>query len=195
MQFLNRKNKYLDDGTGRKPQQRQNSTTSSSSNNDDDESPTTGKTIIDIPSPTKIPPFKLKTYPQAWFALLLLVLLRTAVSVFQFTFSVVPTFTSEYFGVTLSAVNWLANIQCIIYVIMSFFTGFIFEKLGVKRSVSSGRYDAILSNNVICSSINYCVLIFRSWHQDFYVLLVVPFVALQQKQIHLPICLPWLDKL
>lgn len=79
--------------------------------------------------------YELKTYPQAWIALLLLILLRAAISVFQFTFSVVPGITSEYFGVTLSAVNWLANVQCIIYVFMSFFTGIIFEKLGVKRSV------------------------------------------------------------
>lgn len=86
--------------------------------------------------------YELKTYPQAWVALLLLILLRTAISVFQFTFSVVPGITSEYFGVTLSAVNWLANAQCLIYVFMSFFTGVIFEKLGVKRSVIIYlRYD------------------------------------------------------
>lgn len=96
------------------------------------------KTIIEIP-PSKPPLFELRTYPQAWIALFLLVLLRTAVSVFQFTFSVVPGITSEYFNVSLSAVNWLANIQCIIYVIMSFFTGFIFEKLGVKRSVRNNK--------------------------------------------------------
>lgn len=92
--------------------------------------PTTAATAI-IPGIQ----FELKTYPQAWIALLLLILLRTAVSVFQFTFSVVPGITSEYFGVSLSAVNWLANVQCIVYVFMSFFTGIIFEKLGVKRSV------------------------------------------------------------
>lgn len=96
--------------------------------------------IIVKPSPTPEATFpeaqyELKTYPQAWIALLLLILLRAAISVFQFTFSVVPGITSEYFGVTLSAVNWLANVQCLIYVFMSFFTGIIFEKLGVKRSV------------------------------------------------------------
>lgn len=96
--------------------------------------------IIVKPSPTPETTFpevqyELKTYPQAWIALLLLILLRAAISVFQFTFSVVPGITSEYFGVTLSAVNWLANVQCLIYVFMSFFTGIIFEKLGVKRSV------------------------------------------------------------
>jgi hypothetical protein len=90
---------------------------------------------ISSPAPLAMIPYELKTYPQAWVALLLLVLLRTAVSVFQFTFSVVPTITSQYFDVSLSAVNWLANVQCIIYVVMSFFTGLIFEKLGVKRSV------------------------------------------------------------
>lgn len=79
--------------------------------------------------------FPLKTYPQAWFALFLLVLLRTAISVFQFTFSVVPTLTGEIFNVSLSAVNWLANIQGVMYVFMSFFTGWIFQRLGVKKSV------------------------------------------------------------
>ncbi|KAG2192180.1 hypothetical protein INT47_001591 [Mucor saturninus] len=99
----------------------------------------TSKTVIEIPQ-TKPLQFELRTYPQAWIALFLLVLLRTAVSVFQFTFSVVPGITSEYFNVSLSAVNWLANIQCIIYVIMSFFTGFIFEKLGVKRSIMASGF-------------------------------------------------------
>lgn len=79
--------------------------------------------------------FPLKTYPQAWFALFLLVLLRTAISVFQFTFSVVPTLTGEIFDVSLTFVNWLANIQGVMYVIMSFFTGWIFQRLGVKKSV------------------------------------------------------------
>lgn len=93
------------------------------------------KTVVEITPANIPPPLVLKTYPRAWVALFLLVLLRTAVSVFQYTFSVVPSITSAYFNVSLSAVNWLANIQCIIYVLMSFFTGFIFEKLGVKRSV------------------------------------------------------------
>lgn len=101
----------------------------------DETIPIPSKTIIDIPPTNISSPLVLKTYPRAWVALLLLVLLRTAVSVFQFTFSVVPSITSAYFNVSLSAVNWLANIQCVIYVLMSFFTGFIFEKLGVKRSV------------------------------------------------------------
>lgn len=132
MQFIKKDSKHPTANTSSNiPQKRNNSTAT-----DDSSTSTLGKTNTIINIPTKIPPFELKTYPQAWLALLLLVLLRTAVSVFQFTFSVVPTFTSEYFGVSLSAINWLANVQCIIYVIMSFFTGFIFEKLGVKRSVS-----------------------------------------------------------
>lgn len=93
-------------------------------------------TVIVIPTSISHPSFQLKTYPQAWFALLLLVLLRTAVSVFQFTFSVIPSMTAQFFHVSMSAVNWLATVQCIVYVIVSFFTGFIFEKLGVKRSVN-----------------------------------------------------------
>lgn len=79
--------------------------------------------------------FPLKTYPQAWIALFILVLLRTAISVFQYTFSVVPTLTSEIFHVSLTAVNWLANVIGLVYVFMSFFTGWIFQRLGVKRSV------------------------------------------------------------
>ncbi|CEP18396.1 hypothetical protein [Parasitella parasitica] len=93
---------------------------------------------------------ELKTYPQAWIALFLLILLRTAVSVFQFTFSVVPGITSEYFNVSLSAVNWLANVQCIVYVFMSFFTGIIFEKLGVKRSIMASGFLCALGCAIRC---------------------------------------------
>ncbi|KAI8086734.1 uncharacterized protein BX664DRAFT_235567, partial [Halteromyces radiatus] len=77
-----------------------------------------------------------KTYPQAWIALFILTLLRIATAVFQFTYSAVPNLTSQTFQVSLTAINWLANVQGLVYVIMSFFTGWIYEKLGVKRSVS-----------------------------------------------------------
>lgn len=98
---------------------------------DDDRSSESGRTTVVDPFV-----FPLKTYPQAWIALLFLVILRTAISVFQFTFSVVPTLTGEMFNVSLTAVNWLANVQGVMYVFMSFFTGWIFQRLGVKRSVS-----------------------------------------------------------
>ncbi|KAI7864815.1 major facilitator superfamily domain-containing protein [Spinellus fusiger] len=80
------------------------------------------------------PVLKCRTYPQAWLALFILVLLRTSVSVFQYTYSVVPNLTAEYFGVSLTAVNWLANVQGVVYVILSFFTGWLFEHFGVKRA-------------------------------------------------------------
>jgi hypothetical protein len=96
---------------------------------DDDYSESGRTTVVDQFS------YPLKTYPQAWFALLLLVILRTAISVFQVTFAVVPSLTGELFGVSLTSVNWLANIQGLMYVIVSFFTGWIFQRLGVKKSV------------------------------------------------------------
>ncbi|KAI8994539.1 major facilitator superfamily domain-containing protein [Pilobolus umbonatus] len=98
-------------------------------NPDEEASESDRATIVDAFS------YPLKTYPQAWIALLFLVILRTAISVFQFTFSVVPSITGETFGVSLSAVNWLANIQGVMYVLMSFLTGWIFQRLGVKRSL------------------------------------------------------------
>ncbi|KAG2173309.1 hypothetical protein INT43_004683 [Umbelopsis isabellina] len=79
--------------------------------------------------------YELKTYPQAWIALFLLVCLRAGSAVFQYTFAPIPAVTAEYFGVSLSAINWLSNIQGLIYVFLSFFTGWIFEKLGVKKSL------------------------------------------------------------
>jgi hypothetical protein len=80
-------------------------------------------------------PYELKTYPQAWLALFLLVCLRAASAVFQYTFAPIPLVTAEYFGVSISYINWLSNVQGIVYVVLSFFTGWIFEKLGVKKSV------------------------------------------------------------
>ncbi|KAG2177678.1 hypothetical protein INT44_008192 [Umbelopsis vinacea] len=80
-------------------------------------------------------PYELKTYPQAWIALFLLVCLRAASAVFQYTFAPIPSVTAEYFGVSISFINWLSNVQGIVYVVLSFFTGWIFEKLGVKKSL------------------------------------------------------------
>lgn len=92
--------------------------------------PSETQTVIDQPS---IEP---RTYPIAWLVLFLLVLLRSAVSIYQTTFSPIPAVTAEYMGVSLTAINWLANVQSIVYVILSFFTGWIFETIGVKKSVS-----------------------------------------------------------
>ena len=102
------------------------------------------QTVVDDIINSSSPPL-LKTYPQAWIVLLFLVMLRTAVSVFQFTFSVVPNLTADYFSVSLTGVNWLANVQCLVYVVLSFFTGWLFEKLGVKRSGSSSSFSSLLS--------------------------------------------------
>ncbi|KAI8881599.1 MFS general substrate transporter [Backusella circina FSU 941] len=98
----------------------------------------------------------LKTYPQAWLALFLLVVLRTAISVFQFTYSVVPSVTSEFFHISLTAVNWLANVQSLMYVLMSFFTGWLFQRLGVKRSLILAGSLNLLGSGIrsIASQIN-----------------------------------------
>ncbi|KAG1600904.1 hypothetical protein G6F47_004164 [Rhizopus delemar] len=96
---------------------------------------------------------KFKTYPQAWISLFLLVLVRTVISVFQYTFSVVPRATEQYFNVSLSAVNWLTNVQCIVYVFVSFFTGWIFEKLGVKRSIIASGFLCALGSAIRCIAV------------------------------------------
>ncbi|KAH8552118.1 major facilitator superfamily domain-containing protein [Umbelopsis sp. PMI_123] len=92
-------------------------------------SPSETQTVIEDSS------FKPRTYPIAWFILFLLVLLRSSVSIYQTTFSPIPSVTAEYMGVTLTAINWLANVQSVVYVILSFFTGWIFETIGVKKSL------------------------------------------------------------
>lgn len=92
-------------------------------------------------------PYELKTYPQAWIALFLLVCLRAASAVFQYTFAPIPSVTAEYFGVSISFINWLSNVQGIVYVVLSFFTGWIFEKLGVKKSVYKSPLALLISKS------------------------------------------------
>ncbi|OAD76428.1 hypothetical protein PHYBLDRAFT_143401 [Phycomyces blakesleeanus NRRL 1555(-)] len=92
----------------------------------------------------------LKTYPQAWLALFILVLLRVSVSVFQYTYSVVPGLTAEYFNVGLTAINWLANVQGVVYVIMSLFTGWMFEHFGVKRTLMLSAFLSALGAGIRC---------------------------------------------
>ena len=79
---------------------------------------------------------ELNTHPIAWLVLFSLILLRTAASLFQFTFSVIPDQTSEFYSIGLTTVNWLANVQSIAYIVVSFFTGWIYEYFGVKESVN-----------------------------------------------------------
>ncbi|KAI8384285.1 uncharacterized protein BYT42DRAFT_632494 [Radiomyces spectabilis] len=114
--------------------------------------------------------FTPRTYPQAWLALFLLVLLRIAVSVFQFTFSVIPSLTGQFLGVSLTAVNWLANVQGLAYVFLSFFTGWIFERLGVKRSVSLANEGFCSNEKKILITSNYGAIL-------LYIVLIIAAVA------------------
>ncbi|SAM08559.1 hypothetical protein [Absidia glauca] len=93
-------------------------------------------------------PDELKTYPQAWIALAILLLLRIATSVFQFTYSVIPNVAAEAFQVSLTAITWLSNLQGLVYVFMSFFTGWIYEKLGVKRSLILSGFFCIIGSGI-----------------------------------------------
>jgi hypothetical protein len=83
-----------------------------------------------------------KTYPMAWVALFFLVFLRAAVSIYNNTFSPIPVVTAKYLNVDLTAINWLFNIQAVVFIIVSFFTSWLFESLGVKKSVKTKRQDA-----------------------------------------------------
>ncbi|KAI8146481.1 major facilitator superfamily domain-containing protein [Fennellomyces sp. T-0311] len=84
----------------------------------------------DTPSPVST-----RTHPMAWIALFLLVVLRSSVSIFQNTFSPIPKVVASYLGVSLTGVNWLFNIQAVVYIVLSFFTGWMFERLGTKKSL------------------------------------------------------------
>ncbi|ORZ20645.1 major facilitator superfamily domain-containing protein, partial [Absidia repens] len=79
-----------------------------------------------------------KTYPIAWVALFFLVVLRAAVSIYNNTFSPIPVVTAKYLDVDLTSVNWLFNIQAVVFIFVSFFTSWLFESLGVKKSLIIG---------------------------------------------------------
>ncbi|KAI8343743.1 major facilitator superfamily domain-containing protein [Chlamydoabsidia padenii] len=79
-----------------------------------------------------------KTYPMAWVALFFLVLLRAAVSIYNNTFSPIPVVTAKYLDVDLTAINWLFNVQAVVFILVSFFTSWLFESLGVKKSLIIG---------------------------------------------------------
>ncbi|ORE18807.1 MFS general substrate transporter [Rhizopus microsporus] len=78
---------------------------------------------------------ELKTYPVAWLVLCFVVLFRTAVAIFGSTFSPIPLVIAGYLNISLSGVNWLYNIMGITYIIVSCFTSWMYERIGVKRSL------------------------------------------------------------
>ncbi|KAI9307437.1 hypothetical protein BJ944DRAFT_275381 [Cunninghamella echinulata] len=94
-------------------------------NNDDQQSVNTAATYVP------------KTYPMAWIALFFLVFLRSAISIYNNTFNPIPTVTATYLNVDLTAINWLFNIQAVVYIIVSFGTSWLFETLGVKKSFAT----------------------------------------------------------
>jgi MFS family permease len=77
----------------------------------------------------------LKTYPVAWLLLFFIVCLRAAVSIFGNTFSPIPQVTADFMGISLSSINWLYNIMSICYIVASFFTSYLYKKIGIKWSL------------------------------------------------------------
>ncbi|KAI8139805.1 major facilitator superfamily domain-containing protein [Fennellomyces sp. T-0311] len=105
---------------------------------------------------------ELRTYPRAWLVLFALILLRAAAALFQFTFSVVPNQTSQFYSIDLTVVNWLATIQTLVYIIFSFFTGWIYERFGVKKSLILAGLLCVTGSllRFISSKIKSVVLLF-----------------------------------
>lgn len=103
---------------------------------------------------------ELKTYPIAWLLLLFIVFIRAAVAIFANTFSPIPSVTAEFMGITLSSINWLYNTMAICYIVASFFTSYLYKKIGIKWSVSLFRkgllepsVDGVGTNNLRISTI------------------------------------------
>ena len=80
--------------------------------------------------------FTPRTYPMAWVALFFLVILRCAVAIFQNTFSPIPNVVANYLNVGLTGINWLYNVVSVVYIVVSFGTGWLYEVLGPKKTVS-----------------------------------------------------------
>ncbi|CEP14743.1 hypothetical protein [Parasitella parasitica] len=98
--------------------------------------PTDSKAEIDPNFATiNIEPYKLKTYPIAWVFLFCIVVIRAAVAIFSNTFSPIPSVTAEFMGISLSSINWLYNTMAISYIVASFFTSYLYKKIGVKWSL------------------------------------------------------------
>ncbi|KAF1806907.1 major facilitator superfamily domain-containing protein [Mucor lusitanicus] len=76
-----------------------------------------------------------KTYPIAWVLLFFIVLIRAAVAIFANTFSPIPSVTADFMGISLSSINWLYNTMAICYIVASFFTSYLYKKIGVKWSL------------------------------------------------------------
>ncbi|CAO0792691.1 unnamed protein product [Mucor circinelloides] len=92
-------------------------------------------TIIDSTTTATSALPELRTYPIAWVLLFFIVLIRAAVAIFGNTFSPIPSVTADFMGISLSSINWLYNTMAICYIVASFFTSYLYKKIGVKWSL------------------------------------------------------------
>ncbi|KAL1918045.1 uncharacterized protein VTP21DRAFT_3311 [Calcarisporiella thermophila] len=72
---------------------------------------------------------------QAWFGLVMIVMLTSVGGMNWLTFAVVSTKSTEFLQVSFTAVNWLSNASSIVYVIMSLFTGWYYDRFGIKSAL------------------------------------------------------------
>ncbi|KAI8981419.1 major facilitator superfamily domain-containing protein [Pilobolus umbonatus] len=68
----------------------------------------------------------------AWIELIFVILLNMSINLRWLTFSPVANLSSEYLNVSKSAITWLANCATVIFFALSFCTGWIFERYGIK---------------------------------------------------------------
>jgi hypothetical protein len=94
---------------------------------------------------------ELKTYPIAWLLLFFIVAIRAAVAIFANTFSPIPSVTADFMGISLSSINWLYNTMAICYIVASFFTSYLYQKIGVKWSVSF-YVNSVVQRTLLISS-------------------------------------------
>lgn len=76
-----------------------------------------------------------KTSYLAWIELACIVLLNMSVNLRWLTFSPVASISASYMNVTISSITWLSNCATLIYIAIGGFTGWVFERYGMKTCV------------------------------------------------------------
>ncbi|KAI7901997.1 major facilitator superfamily domain-containing protein [Cokeromyces recurvatus] len=82
----------------------------------------------------------------AWIELIFVILLNMSVNLRWLTFSPVASLAAEYMNVSMSSITWLANCATLIFIAISTFTGWVFERYGMKACFLFAACTSILGS-------------------------------------------------
>jgi hypothetical protein len=98
-----------------------------------------------------------KTSTAAWLEALVCIGVNTSCAFMWTTCAGAPNVMSEWMEVSLTRINWLSNASAICNTVFSLLTAWVYEKFGIKASVSDSSFIGICKKKNSIGTLDHCL--------------------------------------